>query len=110
MRRLRLPLAAVVAFAGLVVTVVAVAVSSASGTPGGGLGASPPRTGSGIQRVPPPACVLMSVAVESTPANPPRVRKSTTAPMMAIGLVKLIGAILAVGKSAGLRFAPQRLQ
>ena len=63
-----------------------------------------------IVRSPPPACVLMSVAVESTPANPPRVRKSTTAPMMAIGLVKLIGVILAVGKSAGLRFAPQRLQ
>ena len=58
MRRHLLTLAAILAFAGLVVAVVVVAVSSASGTPGGELAAASGSTGPGVHGVPPPACSL----------------------------------------------------
>jgi hypothetical protein len=56
-----LTLAAIAAFAGLVVAVVAVAVSSASGTPSGSVLAGPsPGGGAQVRRLPPPACSLRS--------------------------------------------------
>jgi hypothetical protein len=56
-KRHLLTLAAIVAFAGLVAAVVVVAVSSASGTPGGSvLGAPSPRGGPQVRHLPPPAC------------------------------------------------------
>jgi hypothetical protein len=58
-RRHLLTLAAILAFAGLVVAVVVVAVSSASGTPEGSVLAGPsPRGGAGVDHLPPPACSL----------------------------------------------------
>jgi hypothetical protein len=61
-----LTLAAIGAFAVLVVTVVVVGVSSASGTPGGGLAASSPRAGLPVRGLEPPACLLPSAGGPSS--------------------------------------------
>src|SRR3954454_14487416 len=47
-----------------------------------------------------------SIAVESTPANPPKVRKSMIKPIIKIGLVTLIGAPTTGEERPAVRFAP----
>ena len=51
----------------------------------------------------------ISIAPEIMTPKPPRVMSATTAPIIKIGLVKLIGAN-STGATGEARFAPQRLQ
>lgn len=70
-----------------------------------------PKTVIAIDKsLPPPVLVATSIALENTPANPAKLMKSITTPIINIGLVTLMGAISAEGMSGALRFAPQRLQ
>jgi len=60
--------------------------------------------------LPPLSGRATSIAVESTPANPPKVRKSIIKPIIKIGLVTLIGATTTGEERLAVRFAPHRLQ